>query len=63
MQNGNYHKVQTEGKYREKKINELNYRTLKARDRNRHGDYYHYDIQGKAHIIHTVHLEHDYHPL
>lgn len=43
-------------------MNELNYRTLKARDRNWYGDSYHYDMQGKEHILNNVSFEKDYHP-
>ena len=32
-------------------MSKTNYRTLKANDRMLYGDTYHYDVQGKEHII------------
>ncbi len=43
-------------------MNELNYRTLKARNRDWYGDSYHYDMEGKEHILDDVSFEKDYHP-
>ena len=44
-----------------KNTNKPNHRTLKANDRMWYGDTYHYDVQGKEHIIDDVSFTKDYH--
>ena len=43
-------------------MSKTNFRTLKSSDRSWYGDTYHYDMQGKEHIINDVSFTNDYHP-